>query len=878
GWTYFGSCISLSHDFGVLPVLDPAQLQGGVAIGPPVASVLCTQYLRDAPSTNGGALLILTGADAPLSIGGRTADNNWMLVTTVNGVVGWTAYTDCLSVQGSFLEVPVVQSGTTYSGPPVLDPLCTQYVRAQPSVEAPRVAIMYATDEYWTIEGRNRAGTWLLVRNADGDLGGWTARGDCVRVLGDYNAVPTVAETTVIGDPYIQISCSQYMRALPAPDAQRVAVLNPIDGPLDVLGRTVDGSWVYVTRDDGVSGWTANAACVSVTGDVFAAPVFFSGDGGEVAAPEGPPQATLLCGQYLREEAAADAPRTGLMNPGDGPFMVVGRTGNNDWLYLTDFGGVTGWAAWGDCLNVQGDVASLPVLSGVYTGPAVADLVCNQFLRAAPAADAEQLYVLPVAGGPYLILGRNAESTWLYLLLDNGMQGWAAWGDCLTVQGNAYSVPVVVDGGFSGQAEASVLCSQYLRVLPEDGAQTVAIVNGVEGTLAITGRTSAGDWMQITLEDGTVGWAATGICLGVRGDFEAVPVVDLSGPGYSGPPLATVTCPQNLRALPDGDSEVVAIVDSVGAAVSVIGRSADNNWMQVELDDGTIGWAAVGVCLNVRGSLTAAPVVTVEEPVYTGPAIATVHCSQYLRSGPGADYADVYVLNATDGVMAVLSRTADATWLYLRLANATEGWAANSGECLAVQGDVFAVPVQDEETYSGPPIADLVCNVNFRRTPTSGGTIMAVVPADSGTFNVLARDAAASWLLLEGPDGMVGWVAYSNCVSTLGAVLQAPVPSTVPDQSLWTVLQAAGPCEAGDQAGAIIGDYNRTAPVGPVSRVCMSSEEALLALAQFDVELAVLPESCPGFQQVQLSGGQYLCYRAVHTSQVDFFAEYASQR
>ena len=59
------------------------------------------------------------------------------------------------------------------------------------------------------------------------------------------------------------------------------------------------------------------------------------------------------------------------------------------------------------------------------------------------------------------------------------------------------------------------------------------------------------------------------------------------------------------------------------------------------------------------------------------------------------------------------------------------------------------------------------------------------------------------------------------------------------------------------------------------TKQCSSNSAGLLAVSQFRAEIAIVSGGCPGFQSVTLSGGQSLCYRSVHTTQVDDFINYA---
>ncbi len=711
GWAYDGICLTVNVDFETLPVLDPTQV-GAVQAGPPEASVVCSQYLRSFPSMNSTSIKVMDAADNPLSVSGLLPDGGWILVATAGGEVGWTAFTNCLSTRGDFYSVPVVEAEQVYAGPPVLDVLCTQYLRAQPNLDATRVATMQVSDDHWRIAGRDVAGSWFLVSNASDTLSGWTANGSCVNLLGSFSEIPIVSDdvSTYGGPPMARLACPQNLRDLPSLDGQRVAVLDSGAGALNLMGRNPTGSWVYVSAATGLEGWLSASECLTIQGDVYAllirSPYEYAG----------PPSAVIACDQPLLTQPVADAPRAGMLGAGNSPLTVFGRTVDNNWLYFEVPGGASGWAANAGCVRVVGDVADAATLISdsdaevpLPGGPTpLARIQCTQYLRSGPSMESTRLVVMQ-PGDYFTIDGRSGDGSWLHLKGET-VQGWAAWGSgCLSVQGDIYSTPLL-DEAYTGPAIATVGCTQYLRALPDGNATRLATLTGAEGALSVSGRSSDGRWMQITMDDGTVGWAATGVCLSVLGDFLAVPVVQAS------------------------------------------------------------------------------------------------------------------------------------------------------------------VPV-----YSGPTVADVICDVNLRRTPTSGGEVMAVISADSGLFDVIARDANANWVLVEHSSGLVGWMGLGSCVTLQGSVAGVPVPRGATGLAeFWTVLRAEGACSGGDQASQVIAAYNRSAPIGAVSRECTSEAQGLLALAQSRAEIAIVNGSCGEYPGVSLGSGQSLCYRAVHTTQVDDFLSFVS--
>lgn len=173
-------------------------------------------------------------------------------------------------------------------------------------------------------------------------------------------------------------------------------------------------------------------------------------------------------------------------------------------------------------------------------------------------------------------------------------------------------VTVVVSSTFGTNARATAdTTANVLRVIP----------NGAE--VAVEGRTEDSEWLQVELDDGRMGWIFTSSVVATAEDVASLPVV-------TPPPLAADTLGSqeqdadatdtgatdtgatdtdatdvsdatatvvsllgtSARPQPNTSGEVVQAVPN-GAVLPVLGRSADNQWVQVELEDGTQAWLFV---------------------------------------------------------------------------------------------------------------------------------------------------------------------------------------------------------------------------------------------------------------------------------------------
>jgi uncharacterized protein YraI len=117
----------------------------------------------------------------------------------------------------------------------------------------------------------------------------------------------------------------------------------------------------------------------------------------------------------------------------------------------------------------------------------------------------------------------------------------------------------------------------------------------------LLGRSGDGRWLQVRLAKGD-GWVAA--------DYVVVgePANAAAGPLSSQPPLAVVPTGDtvNVRGGPGVNYRAIARLGSRRLA-SIIGRSPDDQWLQVRLDSGD-GWVSAHL-VRVIGNLFNAPVV-----------------------------------------------------------------------------------------------------------------------------------------------------------------------------------------------------------------------------------------------------------------------------
>lgn len=141
-----------------------------------------------------------------------------------------------------------------------------------------------------------------------------------------------------------------------------------------------------------------------------------------------------------------------------------------------------------------------------------------------------------------------------------------------------------------------------LRLRAGPGLSAAVLANLAALTpLRITGRTADNTWIQVLTPQNQSGWVS-GAYLSIFIDLSSVPVmgevVQVPTVPTATPPV--VSQPRDAEVIPDGDGLRLRAGPGLGAEVldnldaltplRIIGRTADNTWMQVITPDNQTGW------------------------------------------------------------------------------------------------------------------------------------------------------------------------------------------------------------------------------------------------------------------------------------------------
>ena len=163
-------------------------------------------------------------------------------------------------------------------------------------------------------------------------------------------------------------------------------------------------------------------------------------------------------------------------------------------------------------------------------------------------------------GGVLTVTGKSADGAWYAVYNDEAAYGWTPAGQLRVYGGEDL---VVVEEAPDPAPIATLL------------AQAAQPVNVLDDLMAQMDATATQAALQPTITPaGTVAEAASPAAVG------SAETGMVSSEGRL-----------NLRAAPDVNAAIVRKLDS-GTAVTILARSADNAWLQVQLADGVTGWAA----------------------------------------------------------------------------------------------------------------------------------------------------------------------------------------------------------------------------------------------------------------------------------------------
>lgn len=361
----------------------------------------------------------------------------------------------------------------------------------------------------------------------------------------------------------------------------------------------------------------------------------------------------------------------------------------------------------------------------------------------------------------------SPDGAWWYVETRFGA-GWVA-GISVTAY-NTGSVPQR-DPGLIGTVIAGAL---HVRNGAGPNAPSIGRLARSE-QVYIQAQSADGNWLQVRWAYGT-GWVSkayitTDSFAGVIPSEDIAVTSDL--------PYGMVTAAYlNVRSGPGQNYSSMGFVYG-GEELSIVGRSADSSWYQVETRFGT-GWVSAAFLLT-RNEYGGTPITSGtidDEAQITGPTAVINSGAAHVRSGPGPQYTSLGVL-AGGAEGQIIGRNADWSWWLVSTSVGT-GWIFAS--LVVVRGDSLGVPYVDSAAAVAVP--DGQGGFNAGAAPaaqialpeavvTTGALHVRSGPnaafASIGAVNVgeamviIGQSADRGWWLVESPFGQ-GWVSKAFVV------------------------------------------------------------------------------------------------------------------
>jgi len=236
--------------------------------------------------------------------------------------------------------------------------------------------------------------------------------------------------------------------------------------------------------------------------------------------------------------------------------------------------------------------------------------------------------------------------------------------------------------------------------------------------VSLLGRTVSADWLKIRLPAGQEGWAVVRYIEASRDALNSLPILDQGTPPPIGPTVTVAVWRLNVRGGPGLNYNVI---DNLWQRDSrtLIGRSADSNWLQIHVPSPYPTFAESTGWVMARYVWSSVPIPTL--PITDGGTpppgdkpIGDVTVSRLnVRSGPGFEYNVVNWLNWGMQVN-LLGRNNAADWLKVE-------WGGYPGQGMPTYtGWVMAryitsyVPI-----YNLPVISDQPTTQRIQFTPGS---------------------------------------------------------------------------------------------------------------------------------------------------------------
>lgn len=241
------------------------------------------------------------------------------------------------------------------------------------------------------------------------------------------------------------------------------------------------------------------------------------------------------------------------------------------------------------------------------------------------------------------------------------------------------AVFLVLVAPVAAQGNATIVNASRVNLRSGPGAGFPVVTVLARGQqLTLLGANADASWYQVQTTFGHIGWVNARY---ISGNYPGIAVPQTAPTGIQS---AVVTADfLNLRAGPGANFPDLGTL-SRGQTLNLVGRNADNSWVQVNIPGGVQGGWISARYISAGLPVSYLPLAsnTGVSPAYPQPVpgwgqVGIVTAPRLnVRYGPGAWYGAFARLSQGEGV-SLIGRDAFGAWLLVQLANGNTGWVSS---------------------------------------------------------------------------------------------------------------------------------------------------------------------------------------------------------
>ena len=239
-------------------------------------------------------------------------------------------------------------------------------------------------------------------------------------------------------------------------------------------------------------------------------------------------------------------------------------------------------------LPATATITPVPVATSTVNAQLIGDE--GTYVRSMPGTMG-QIDRIVNGAAPLTIVGRTADSIWLQVVFDGGVGGWVHSDDMI--------INIDLNGiEISGIAEEAIIEGTVkmdagglrMRERPDSNSAVITNLDALQ-SLNIEGRLSDNSWIRVVTSGGHEGWVATEY-IDIKNATEEIPIVEAD--------TVTVATTFDAEVIAEGDGlrvrsraslngELIIKLPSF-SQLHIVGRTADNTWLEIVTTDGYRGW------------------------------------------------------------------------------------------------------------------------------------------------------------------------------------------------------------------------------------------------------------------------------------------------